>query len=788
VVNLVFVCPVNNSRANFNISPRIIKMSIKTPEEYSGESYYDYVREELAVRKMSPKLILSASPIESNRAILQECRFFDIHRYYDPARWTLWALQQYIRGNWEATPQIATIRRRTGPTAFNLPPPSEEQAAVIAAVADHSVILNAVAGAGKTTTILHIAAAYPETPILSITYNAKLKIETREKVDALGLENIAVHSYNSFGYKYVSAACCRDEGISAFLRTRKWAESPPAYTLLIVDEAQDMTELFFQFLLAIIERCGIERICLLGDDMQCIYSTLKGSDARFLTMAQRKFGMFALWKSLTLSTSYRVSAETAEFVNSGLIRRKKLQAHRVGPKPIWWNVNSFNDDIATLLLEAINRVGAGEVFVLAPSIKKLGSGNSPAVKLANKLAACGVPIYAKQSEAPTDEEVLAGKLYFGSFHSVKGLEREVVFLLGIDDSYFEYYDRRGKKTACPHVIYVAATRARSLLICIKDIKRAEPQFADITGEIATLRGPPPTPREPKVIETRPPPPMGVVEFIKICPQSVLDAFMEYVEIEVVEPAGEKISVPSKKRFDYNGTKVFEEVADIIGCAAVIKYMLSINRNYSEGSKLLFSVGKFLNDIGDAKITERFDRCWELSGQTKTEGVYKWAALLDSFHSHYTHRLRQITTFTGWQANMRRLVANIRGIVEKYSVGELSFEELAMREDESRVFGFVDILAGETVWELKCVDHLSTLHELQLAIYAWLRGSNINYLYNMRTGELRSLRVIKDLRPIVDAIYCHRHHTDEKSDDAFLAGGVQFTFCDGCSELYGVEGI
>ena len=57
-------------------------------------------------------------------------------------------------------------------------------------------------GSGKTTTVLHLAKASTlNEQILLLTYNARLKIETREKAVHFSLHNLEVHSYHSFGVK-----------------------------------------------------------------------------------------------------------------------------------------------------------------------------------------------------------------------------------------------------------------------------------------------------------------------------------------------------------------------------------------------------------------------------------------------------------------------------------------------------------------------------------------------------------------------------------------------------------
>ena len=80
-----------------------------------------------------------------------------------------------------------------------LPNISLEQQNIIKLLEEqNNVIVESVAGSGKTTTNLYIAKSFPKLNILLLTYNAKLKVETRDRIDSLNITNIETHSYHSF--------------------------------------------------------------------------------------------------------------------------------------------------------------------------------------------------------------------------------------------------------------------------------------------------------------------------------------------------------------------------------------------------------------------------------------------------------------------------------------------------------------------------------------------------------------------------------------------------------------
>ena len=135
-----------------------------------------------------------------------------------------------------------------------LPIASEEQEQIVNALLSRACVsVNAVAGSGKTTTILLLlsklkaradAAAGGGGKTLIICYNARLKEGTRARVSALRLNGLAeVHSFHSLGVKYYHDECKDDGGLSGAARgdhPQKPEEPLPAYSYVFIDEAQDM--------------------------------------------------------------------------------------------------------------------------------------------------------------------------------------------------------------------------------------------------------------------------------------------------------------------------------------------------------------------------------------------------------------------------------------------------------------------------------------------------------------------------------------------------------------------
>ena len=90
---------------------------------------------------------------------------------------------------------------------FILPEISDEQQLIVDAIKiDNNVIVNAVAGSGKTTTVCHIAKTLPKKRILLLTYNKRLKSETSKTLMNYGITNVYTSNYHSFCYNWSSTS------------------------------------------------------------------------------------------------------------------------------------------------------------------------------------------------------------------------------------------------------------------------------------------------------------------------------------------------------------------------------------------------------------------------------------------------------------------------------------------------------------------------------------------------------------------------------------------------------
>jgi len=224
--------------------------------------------------------------------------------------------------------------------------PSEEQQLVIDNLKNgYNVICSAVAGSGKSSTVLSASEQMSDHRILQITYNSSLRLEIKEKVTCIGLENISIHTFHSLAVKYYSPDCHSDTGIRRILLNDTKPRSEIArIDLCMLDEFQDCSELYFRFVLKFLRDMGSPvQILILGDPLQCLYG-FKGADSRFLTMSSDIWKESNLLKSQVflhcpLKMSYRINDQMGKFVNDVMFGSQLMLTCRSG-EPVTYIRNS----------------------------------------------------------------------------------------------------------------------------------------------------------------------------------------------------------------------------------------------------------------------------------------------------------------------------------------------------------------------------------------------------------------------------------------------------------------
>ncbi len=150
---------------------------------------------------------------------------------------------------------------------------SPEQNAIIAGLSNGNMSIDAIAGSGKTSTCLLVAKTYPNLKFLLLTYNAKLRLETKMKTNEQKITNMEVHTYHSFYNKYYNT-CTNDILLDMIIESKTKVKSELfTYDVIIMDESQDLRPILYRSAKKIYKDNTVKnaKLCVIGDKNQNIY-------------------------------------------------------------------------------------------------------------------------------------------------------------------------------------------------------------------------------------------------------------------------------------------------------------------------------------------------------------------------------------------------------------------------------------------------------------------------------------------------------------------------------------
>lgn len=382
---------------------------------------------------------------------------------------------------------------------INKPPgPDKEQQKVINEIEYNNVICQAVAGSGKTTTALHICIIHHNLKILILSYNNNLKTETKNSIDKYKIKNTDVHTFHSFICSADEVRCNKDEHIENNLERLNFSKTIN-YDIIIIDESQDMTPIYFK-LVCKIYRNNLNKdvkLCIMGDIRQAIYKSF-GADYRYISYAKEIFKFNSIpWKNCKLKVSYRLTNTATKFINECMsldsdvtISPSTANVNRKDtPKPRYIICDTFSDqEVHSKTLQEIQyyietlKYTPEDIFILAPSIRRnieySGNNNhknpkSPCSKLEHLISKSTklnkkINIYCCNENVSSKEkkENMKNKLVISSFHKSKGLERDVVIVMNFDESYFKFFNTNDNPNICSNQLFVAVTRSKKHLSLI----------------------------------------------------------------------------------------------------------------------------------------------------------------------------------------------------------------------------------------------------------------------------------------------------------------------------------
>jgi hypothetical protein len=708
---------------------------------------------------------------------------------------------------------------------LKLPPMSDEQKIIYEHIQQgNNVIVDACAGSGKSTTILNIATYLPTWQIIQLTYNSMLRKEIKEKTNLFRIDNLEVHTFHSLCVRYYHPSASTDTEIRSVLTKNNPPRIPiPDFQLLVLDEAQDMTDLYFQLMMKWIHDSSSTniQIMVLGDYMQSLYE-FKGADIRYLVLADKVWENLPNLKSriftkCTLSTSYRITNQIGEFVNHVMLGETRLLTCREGEPVLYFKRNHIHKIIYHRIHELIQSGQAkpGDFFILAGSVKR----NKKMKLIENTLSENGIPCYLPTTESvDIDSKIIEGKIVFSTFHSVKGRERKYVFIMGFDNSYMEFQGKEFPKETCPNTLYVAATRANTQLLVFHDEYRKNLSFLKMNQiqmnkqPYIQFLGNPSLLTSAKVSNKEMPDSSNVkihrvspTDLIQFLNESVMNIITPIIQrLFVSLPIGEgeeEINLPVLLQTKYG----YEDVSDLNGIAIPYMYYDRVlQRYYQDDYNILVNTiqTSLLGTEDDEYTFLKHIIQYELPEHPMTISDYLYLANIHVATKEKIYfRLKQIDSDEyHWITDemidqcMIRL-DTIIGIdeihcpkIEKEIINYSMHEENELinrrllpffKDKRFQFIAVTDMITQMIVWELKCTTRITIEHLLQLSIYAWIwrtiypEDTEKEFIIvNIRTGEQMKLikgdELDEDLLKIVVTILNGKYGKEEKkTDEMFL---------------------
>ena len=350
---------------------------------------------------------------------------------------------------------------------FNkLPHPSEQQQDVINCSKFYNITVKSVAGSGKSTCCAHIIKSEPNKKFLVLTYSSHLKLEMRKLIQKINLNNVDVHSFHSSGHYFISN-CINDKKLIEIKQKEKKTNKILDFDYVIIDEVQDMTKNLYEYTLYLLKQIQNNfKIILFGDPRQCIYDYM-GSNEKYLLYPEKYFPNNNYeWVRKNLSFSFRITKNISKVLNHGFLDVNVLQSIKKREhKTLFYEYNPWNKTKSNLVCKHIlneleNGYKPNDIFILSYSLKIGNKNKSPITIIENILTSKNIPICINKSCNDINDKIL-----ISTFHGTKGLERKLVFIIGMDETLIHITGQ--KFNLCPNIIYVALTRAKEKLFIYK---------------------------------------------------------------------------------------------------------------------------------------------------------------------------------------------------------------------------------------------------------------------------------------------------------------------------------
>jgi len=604
-------------------------------------------------------------------------------------------------------------------------PPSDEQRAIIRLILSPeypNVTIQAVAGSGKSTVILNTCQENTYRKCMMLTFNTALREEITQKAQSLGISNLVVHNYHSLAVKLYNSNAFDDIALHDIIEDAL----PPSIIMdidvIFVDEAQDARQVYVDFVNKFVQDLKKEKVpqfVILGDPRQAVYASM-GADSAFLINAEHHFKSDAQWKHMTMSTTFRLSNQICQFVNTHAFQEKVLVGAKSGKPVKYVLADTFQFKTGVYLAQIAAEYLPGDVMILFPSLKN----NKLAHNISRKLTEIRMPVWVglrSDDSNHMDNDIMRNKVIMTTFHQSKGSERPLVIVAGFDASYHEFYATDSDPTKSTDPMNVALTRASDQLVVVCDINKASFPTVDhgtlsFDANIVTLCKPRPRPKTSQRAKPKRARPVTdamsfkLVEAKRACLQHVRTVSRPVFGETLLELKRPKIPMT------FGGHEIHENVSNLYGIvipakAELIKTGSCYLADLDVGDRSVASNPKLVKILTKIKAGNARDSENSASNDELLYLAKHWES-----KNSFGHRMSQIGGEESWIENShvdecaQRICDAIGSDVEfefPVNVGDVLVGRIDCVDRTSD---------STTLWEFKC-GTVTKDHAIQLGLYA-----------------------------------------------------------------------
>lgn len=581
---------------------------------------------------------------------------------------------------------------------------SDEQELFIETVFQgYNVLVNACIGSGKTTTIQELCRRYVEIPenkgkrILYLTYNKLLKTDARVKIKHPHVQVTNYHGFAYLGLKKIGVNSGVHELIQMYNKCKPETDK---YSLLIIDEYQDIEE-EFATMLEHIKACneGIQ-IAVVGDMCQKIYDKTRLNVEKFI------FEFIGQDCSrIEFTKCFRINSMWAEAL--GNIWGKKIVGVNQDCQVKWCSYNDYR--LKELLLNTAPK-----------DMLCLGQNNGQRSAMLNYLETTKPEVFNKYTVWSNTSDNDAGSTQpspdcaiFTTYDGCKGMERPLCVVFDWSEAYWAARTQKPdvKYEIIRNIFCVAASRGKHKIIFVSTTKDERLKNASINGSFVAN----PNYEDQQISK--------MFDFKYI--EDVEDAY-KCLDTKMIQPQDSVIDIQTS-----------DGLIDLSSCIGI----------YQEAA--------YFNEYNISKDIQQFFNINCGKEYLKVEGYEDWAVddqilYLVSLETNQDRYMKQVktpfVTEDEWKLVEQRLATHFTR--DEYVQKECQLE--FCDENGKPMFdatGFCDVVKermdgkpGNAVYELKFVEELSHIHFLQCACYMVSLNYSVGYLWNVKDNQMYEITI------------------------------------------------